>query len=483
MSGKSQAKSVKATSKSSQLTLLLEDSPAPTSQLQASARAWLEKPAASGSSFIGFYESCVRAGALSKMSPVSFHLGAPQNLRLVKYVKGANGTWKRKAILKSSSVVFRNSGMASSGVCLTLNTSDWHSAANVSSLSDILETDVPLKYYLSPKACAGILQRAEKRGRALPPQLHSALATVASLAASDSPQKELPRSEPQPAEPIKSQPFKCPECGESFSDHHTGSTGLAPAECPRCGYEFMPSVSHAINTHQAHGDHDLQTYVVAPTLKAAHWNVDDGVALVPDEVAQTIKAHHARNNPDETMIVAPTLLSGANRTGGTRQPGTSVDTAESLVIEAQAFNWQQGVSENDRSYITRAGDYAGAVSTTRQDAVAYNITLCDANGTRSDRPNGGMYVNATESANTLTNGGTATHILRQGVRRLTPTECEMLQGLPRGWTDGQSDSVRYREIGNGGGVPILKWLGERINASEEKYEQELAGQVSLPSAV
>jgi hypothetical protein len=50
---------------------------------------------------------------------------------------------------------------------------------SVSSLSDILETgDVPQRYFLSPKACSGILRRAEKRGKDLPPALKSALEAV-----------------------------------------------------------------------------------------------------------------------------------------------------------------------------------------------------------------------------------------------------------------------------------------------------------------
>lgn len=46
-------------------------------------------------------------------------------------------------------------------------------------LSQILERETSEKYYLSPKACAGILRRAAKRGKALPPQLRAALAAVA----------------------------------------------------------------------------------------------------------------------------------------------------------------------------------------------------------------------------------------------------------------------------------------------------------------
>ena len=50
----------------------------------------------------------------------------------------------------------------------------------LSSLSEILESETSAKYYLSPKACSGILRRAEKRGKALPPSLRAALLSVAS---------------------------------------------------------------------------------------------------------------------------------------------------------------------------------------------------------------------------------------------------------------------------------------------------------------
>ena len=53
------------------------------------------------------------------------------------------------------------------------------------------------------------------------------------------------------------------------------------------------------------------------------------------------------------------------------------------------------------------------------------------------------------------------------VRRLTPTECERLQGFPDGWTDGQSDSVRYRQIGNAVAVPVVEWIMERLVANDK----------------
>ena len=50
----------------------------------------------------------------------------------------------------------------------------------------------------------------------------------------------------------------------------------------------------------------------------------------------------------------------------------------------------------------------------------------------------------------------------RAVRRLTPAECERLQGLPPGWTEGYSDTTRYRLIGNAVMVPVAEYLGDRI---------------------
>jgi hypothetical protein len=66
--------------------------------------------------------------------------------------------------------------MGPPGAFLTLSISEFHSAAAASSLSDILETGaLPQRYFLSAKACAGILRRAERRGKELPLALKRAL--------------------------------------------------------------------------------------------------------------------------------------------------------------------------------------------------------------------------------------------------------------------------------------------------------------------
>ena len=61
------------------------------------------------------------------------------------------------------------------------------------------------------------------------------------------------------------------------------------------------------------------------------------------------------------------------------------------------------------------------------------------------------------------------------VRRLTPRECERLQGFPDDWTkvpyrgktaDECPDTQRYKAIGNSMAVPVMRWIGERIEAAE-----------------
>jgi DNA (cytosine-5)-methyltransferase 1 len=59
------------------------------------------------------------------------------------------------------------------------------------------------------------------------------------------------------------------------------------------------------------------------------------------------------------------------------------------------------------------------------------------------------------------------------VRRLTPVECERLQGFPDGYTNipwrgkpESPDGPRYKALGNSMAVPVMRWIGERINKVE-----------------
>ena len=144
-----------------QSTFLSEEHPASHSASQVCEVEWMTTVATWHSSFLGLLNEKLPSGWYGKTYPVSCH-------------RTEDGT------LAPSSGRWLKSGMGSPTEFLTLNTSEWPKDADVCSLSDTLETgDVPQRFFLSAKACQGILRRAEKRGKKLPPLLQQALLSAA----------------------------------------------------------------------------------------------------------------------------------------------------------------------------------------------------------------------------------------------------------------------------------------------------------------
>ena len=72
------------------------------------------------------------------------------------------------------------------------------------------------------------------------------------------------------------------------------------------------------------------------------------------------------------------------------------------------------------------------------------------------------FDNATETRATVISTGPGI------VRRLTPVECERLQGFPDGWTSGLADSHRFRQMGNAVTVNVAQFLGEMLTQEENR---------------
>lgn len=71
---------------------------------------------------------------------------------------------------------------------------------------------------------------------------------------------------------------------------------------------------------------------------------------------------------------------------------------------------------------------------------------------------------------TLTKGHSHAVATQMAVRRLTPVECERLQGFPDNYTNIKEncpDGPRYKALGNSMAVPVMRWIGERIQIAEE----------------
>ena len=142
--------------------------------------------------------------------------------------------------------------------------------------------------------------------------------------------------------------------------------------------------------------------------------------------------------------VAPTL---AARTRDHKGP--AMDVAEPSLV---AFNWQTGTDQ-----LSPRSTYIDALSSGQVPAVAFAQNQRD-----EVRELGIAGVLAAEPGIKQ-----QTYVTRPFVRRLTPLECERLQGFPDGWTDtpGNSDSQRYRQLGNAVAVPVVEWILRRIAAA------------------
>jgi DNA (cytosine-5)-methyltransferase 1 len=94
----------------------------------------------------------------------------------------------------------------------------------------------------------------------------------------------------------------------------------------------------------------------------------------------------------------------------------------------------------------------------------------------TDLYNGAIDGEATHSlrvGNGNAMGGVPSVMSAMQVRRLTPVECERLQGFPDGYTNipwrnkaESPDGPRYKALGNSMAVPVMRWIGERINKVE-----------------
>jgi len=161
---------------------------------------------------------------------------------------------------------------------------------------------------------------------------------------------------------------------------------------------------------------------------------------------------------------SPTLTSMAG-TGGNNVPCV-------FTMDYAAFN--QGKGAHYKPDIKEA-DYAPTLTAKGAAAVCYGVPL-------NFRPEN--MIPQVEESSTLCNGtapGTHNGVIRYGkVRRLTPLECERLQGYPDNYTDiGEwtdesgkrhktSDTARYKALGNSIAIPPWKWVLKRLCGCYER---------------
>ena len=413
------------------------------------------------------------------------------------------------------------------GDALMLNTGVSPREEKESSLSQILQDDPPDKYYLTRKACLGILRRAFERGKELPRKLNQALEIQSGVAPpADSVHNQQPPHTDQKDGSI-----------EGFDGYNGDLTGAVAATLGvNCGMStgrngLVQPIAFAANQRDEVRDlHDVagalgaqpgmkqQTFIaegvvtkgngdcfltperhtslsagggqagqgypcvltagfsagagasagsigygeeLAPTLKgSASGNCMPSILCLNDQggsvmecsldITGTLRAQEHGHQPlvyenhgiDSRYTgphkVAPTM-SARYGTGGNNVPLVEQEQVFCITgnaIDRQPQNGGNGIGyQADLAYTLTATDHHAVFSRQRVDIFKDG------------------EVTSTQSARQHKD---ATDLVLQGtdqprlIRRLTPLECERLQGFPDGWTDipNASDSSRYKALGN-----------------------------------
>ena len=320
--------------------------------------------------------------------------------------------------------------------------------ATESCLSQILKDHPPKKYYLTTAACLGILRRAKERGKPLPQALDTALRIQAGLIGlPEGREKTVPFDDSavlaQPG--MKQQTFAA-----SFSAGASATAGtigyaeeVAPTLKGSPSGNCMPSV---MCLHDQGG----QRMDVCENMTGMLRDSEKGHQPLVYE------NHGVDARIRESGEVSPTVTARYGTGGGNTplvQEPNEVYCIVGNVIDRQPENGGNGCGY--------------------QENLAYTITTVDRHAVYARQRVDEFKNDDIASTQSARQAKDATDLVAepewqyaQLIRRLTPWECELLQGFPLGWTDipSASDSARYRALGNSIPVPCVEFIMKSLQA-------------------
>ena len=335
-----------------------------------------------------------------------------------------------------------------------------------STLSQILEEHPPKKYYLTATACKGILRRAEERGKPLPKALDTALRIQAGLICSTNGRgKKNPSDEPVA--------FAQNQRDEVRDLHNIASAlGAQPGMKQQT---FIASFSAGAGATAGTIGYAEE---VAPTLKGSpSGNCMPSVMCLHDQGGQrmdvsenmtgTLRANEKGHQPlvyenhgvdariRESGEVSPTVTARYGTGGGNTplvQEPNEVYCIVGNIIDRQPENGGNGCGY--------------------QENLAYTITTVDRHAVYARQRVDEFKNDDIASTQSARQAKDATDLVMepdrqyaQLIRRLTPLECERLQGFPDDWTNipGAADSARYRALGNSVAIPCVEFIMKSLN--------------------
>lgn len=334
-------------------------------------------------------------------------------------------------------------------------------------LSQILQERPPKKYYLTTAACLGILRRAEERGKPLPKALDTALRIQAGLIGSTNGRGKKNLSD----EPVA---FAQNQRDEVRDLHNiAGALGAQPGMKQQT---FIASFSAGAGATAGTIGYAEE---VSPTLKGSpSGNCMPSVMCLHEQGGQrmdvcenmtgTLRASEKGHQPlvyenhgvdariRESGEVSPTVTARYGTGGGNTplvQEPNEVYCIVGNIIDRQPENGGNGCGY--------------------QENLAYTITTVDRHAVYARQRVDEFRNDDIASTQSARQAKDATDLIvepdrqhAQLIRRLTPLECERLQGFPDDWTNipGASDSARYRALGNSVPVPCVEFIMKSLQA-------------------
>ena len=369
-------------------------------------------------------------------------------------------------------------------------------------LSQILEDTPHPKYYLSKTACLGILRRARARGKELPKQLKIALEIQGEAEGTEEDSNDNMITEYKA--------YHINQRNEGIDLNEISGALMATQNMQMQTFVTEPMLC----LNDQGGDRMDITENITSTLRASMGGnqpivmaTQQGGAEICVDLCPTITSAAGTSGNNQPVLfdnhakdcryngplnVAPTI-SATYGTGGNNVPlvSKSIDSDSYCIagntIDRQDHNGGNGCGfQENISYTLTTSDIHAVYypPKTYQDTVG---ALCVVD----EKGNGNQYVsqdkcivdsekmmfgqsefaNYKEGCATLRaeggdNGGGSENLVttKNLVRRLTPMECERLQGFPDGWTriEKSSDSARYKALGNSVAIPCVDFIMQGI---------------------
>lgn len=385
------------------------------------------------------------------------------------------------------------SKLESLGELSTPSIGEFPSNGNESTLSAILEIDVPKKYYLTPKACQGILRRAQKRGKILPTLLKAALEAQA-----DGKLLVTKIEGNQEAQSVGADIYN----GRLTGDVAATITASTGSSATHSGASVIQAqifdMSHASDVIRECGDK-------VPTSQNRMGTGGNQVPLVFDKAyciagnivdrSETAGANgvgvkedcsYTLNTVDRHAVAFCIGNGQADGTGLHEIPGAlNCMHDQQSILAAYPINTQV-VTRNNKDDgrtcfgIGENGDPGYTLQAAHSHGVIYAIDRAAFN--QGENALYDFQINDNEINSTIVAKGPSavldTRLSVWVVRRLTPTECERLQGFPDDWTKYDTygiqikDTPRYAALGNSIAIPCAVRVFRGIEACEREERKD-----------